>query len=215
MTQEELKKSDISMAELYSLKRILLELSVVAGCVTMSVLVNRYCQGLDPDDDDNYWWFLLNSIFMRIGIERVTMYNPQTVSDLITSITTLTSATSKLFGALDVLGDFLGLTDHDPNEIITSNSAYNGYTRSYRATMNALSIFGTAGWFATMPKSLGGGGARALDKSAGWYAKTAPWRLLYKNQDAGYTPVAKDYKDPSLATDDVADSDLATDDVIE
>ena len=215
MTQEELKKSDISMAELYSLKRMLLELSVVAGCVTMSVLVNRHCQGLDPDDDDNYWWFLLNSIFMRIGIERVTMYNPQTVSDLITSITTLTSATSKLFGALDVLGDFLGLTDHDPNEIITSNSAYYGYTRSYRATMNALSIFGTAGWFATMPKSLGGGGARALDKSAGWYAKTAPWRLLYKNQDAGYTPVAKDYKDPSLATDDVADSDLATDDVIE
>lgn len=185
MTQEELKKSDISMAELYSLKRILLELSVVAGCVTMSVLVNRYCQGLDPDDDDNYWWFLLNSVLMRIGIERVTMYNPQTVSDLITSITTLTSATSKLFGALDVLGDFLGLTDHDPNEIITSNSAYHGYTRSYRATMNALSIFGTAGWFATMPKSLGGGGARALDKSAGWYAKTAPWRLLYKNQDAG------------------------------
>lgn len=185
MTQEELKKSDISMAELYSLKRILLELSVVAGCVTMSVLVNRYCQGLDPDDDDNYWWFLLNSVLMRIGIERVTMYNPQTVSDLITSITTLTSATSKLFGALDVLGDFLGLTDHDPNEIITSNSAYHGHTRSYRATMNALSIFGTAGWFATMPKSLGGGGARALDKSAGWYAKTAPWRLLYKNQDAG------------------------------
>ena len=185
MTQEELKKSDISMAELYSLKRILLELSVVAGCVTMSVLVNRHCQGLDPDDDDNYWWFLLNSILMRIGIERVTMYNPQTVSDLITSITTLTSATSKLFGAFDVLGDFLGLTDHDPNEIITSNSAYNGYTRSYRATMNALSIFGTAGWFATMPKSLGGGGARALDKSAGWYAKTAPWRLLYKNSDAG------------------------------
>lgn len=215
MTQEELKKSDISMAELYSLKRILLELSVVAGCVTMSVLVNRHCQGLDPDDDDNYWWFLLNSIFMRIGIERVTMYNPQTVSDLITSITTLTSATSKLFGAFDVLGDFLGLTDHDPNEIITSNSAYNGYTRSYRATMNALSIFGTAGWFATMPKSLGGGGARALDKSAGWYAKTAPWRLLYKNQDAGYTPVEKDYKDPSLATDDISDSDLATDDVIE
>lgn len=215
MTQEELKKSDISMAELYSLKRILLELSVVAGCVTMSVLVNRHCQGLDPDDDDNYWWFLLNSIFMRIGIERVTMYNPQTVSDLITSITTLTSATSKLFGAFDVLGDFLGLTDHDPNEIITSNSAYNGYTRSYRATMNALSIFGTAGWFATMPKSLGGGGARALDKSAGWYAKTAPWRLLYKNQDAGYTPVAKDYKDPSLATDDISYSDLATDDVIE
>lgn len=215
MTQEELKKSDISMAELYSLKRILLELSVVAGCVTMSVLVNRHCQGLDPDDDDNYWWFLLNSIFMRIGIERVTMYNPQTVSDLITSITTLTSATSKLFGAFDVLGDFLGLTDHDPNEIITSNSAYNGYTRSYRATMNALSIFGTAGWFATMPKSLGGGGARALDKSAGWYAKTAPWRLLYKNQDAGYTPVEKDYKDPSLATDDISNSDLATDDVIE
>lgn len=215
MTQEELKKSDISMAELYSLKRILLELSVVAGCVTMSVLVNRHCQGLDPDDDDNYWWFLLNSIFMRIGIERVTMYNPQTVSDLITSITTLTSATSKLFGVFDVLGDFLGLTDHDPNEIITSNSAYNGYTRSYRATMNALSIFGTAGWFATMPKSLGGGGARALDKSAGWYAKTAPWRLLYKNQDAGYTPVEKDYKDPSLATDDISNSDLATDDVIE
>lgn len=215
MTQEELKKSDISMAELYSLKRILLELSVVAGCVIMSVLVNRHCQGLDPDDDDNYWWFLLNSILMRIGIERVTMYNPQTVSDLITSITTLTSATSKLFGAFDVLGDFLGLTDHDPNEIITSNSAYNGYTRSYRATMNALSIFGTAGWFATMPKSLGGGGARALDKSAGWYAKTAPWRLLYKNQDAGYTPVEKDYKDPSLATDDISNSDLATDDVIE
>lgn len=154
------------------------------GCVTLSVLCNRYCQDLDPDDDDNYWMFLLNAVLMRSGIERITMYNPQTVSDLVTSITTLTSASSKILGSLEVLGDFLGVTDHDPDEIIKSDSAYKGYKRSYRATMNAMSIFGTAGWFATMPKSLGGGGAKALDKSTSWYAKTAPWRLLYKNKDA-------------------------------
>ena len=215
MTQEELKQSDISMSEIYSLKRILTELTIVAGCVTLSVLVNRHVQGLDPDDDDNYWWFLLNAVLMRIGIERITMYNPQTVSDLITSITTLTSATNKLFGAFEILGDFLGLTDHDPDETITSNSAYQGYTRSYRATMNAFSIFGTAGYFATMPKSMGGGGAKALDKSTQWYANTAPWRLLYKKPREEQSGTSKQYRDPSLATDDVAGSDLASDDIIE
>lgn len=215
MTQEELKQSDISMSEIYSLKRILTELTIVAGCVTLSVLVNRHVQDLDPDDDDNYWWFLLNAVLMRIGIERITMYNPQTVSDLITSITTLTSATNKLFGAFEILGDFLGLTDHDPDETITSNSAYQGYTRSYRATMNAFSIFGTAGYFATMPKSMGGGGAKALDKSTQWYANTAPWRLLYKKPREEQSGTSKQYRDPSLATDDVAGSDLASDDIIE
>lgn len=215
MTQEELKQSDISMSEIYSLKRILTELTIVAGCVTLSVLVNRHVQDLDPDDDDNYWWFLLNAVFMRIGIERITMYNPQTVSDLITSITTLTSATNKLFGAFEILGDFLGLTDHDPDEVITSNSAYQGYTRSYRATMNAFSIFGTAGYFATMPKSMGGGGARALDKSTQYYANLALWRLLYKKPREEQTVSKKQYRDPSLATDDVAGSDLASDDIIE
>ena len=152
---------------------------------------------------------------MRIGIERITMYNPQTVSDLITSITTLTSATNKLFGAFEILGDFLGLTDHDPDEVITSNSAYQGYTRSYRATMNAFSIFGTAGYFATMPKSMGGGGARALDKSTQYYANLALWRLLYKKPREEQTVSKKQYRDPSLATDDVAGSDLASDDIIE
>lgn len=215
MTQEELKQSDISLSEIYSLKRILTELTIVAGCVTLSVLVNRHVQDLDPDDDDNYWWFLLNAVLMRIGIERITMYNPQTVSDLITSITTLTSATNKLFGAFEILGDFLGLTDHDPDETITSNSAYQGYTRSYRATMNMFSIFGTAGYFATMPKSMGGGGAKALDKSTQWYANTAPWRLLYKKPREEQSNTSKQYRDPSLATDDLVGSDLATDDIIE
>ena len=215
MTQEELKQSDISLSEIYSLKRILTELTIVAGCVTLSVLVNRHVQDLDPDDDDNYWWFLLNAVLMRIGIERITMYNPQTVSDLITSITTLTSATNKLFGAFEILGDFLGLTDHDPDETITSNSAYQGYTRSYRATMNMFSIFGTAGYFATMPKSMGGGGAKALDKSTQWYANTAPWRLLYKKPREEQSGTSKQYRDPSLANDDLAGSDLATDDIIE
>ena len=215
MTQEELKQSDISLSEIYSLKRILTELTIVAGCVTLSVLVNRHVQDLDPDDDDNYWWFLLNAVLMRIGIERITMYNPQTVSDLITSITTLTSATNKLFGAFEILGDFLGLTDHDPDETITSNSAYQGYTRSYRATMNMFSIFGTAGYFATMPKSMGGGGAKALDKSTQWYANTAPWRLLYKKPREEQSNTSKQYRDPSLATDDLAGSDLAIDDIIE
>ena len=33
---------------------------------------------------------------MRQGIEMMTMYNPSTVSDLITSITTLTSSVDKI-----------------------------------------------------------------------------------------------------------------------
>lgn len=208
MTQDELKKSDISLQELYALKRICLELGAVVACVTLSVLVNKHCNDLDPDDDDNYLWFLLNSVTMRMGIERNTMYNPQTVSDLITSITTSTSAFSKMFGALEVLGDIIGITDYDPDDIITSDSAYKGYKRSYRATMNALAISGTAGWFATMPKSLGGGGAKALDKSASWYAATAPWRLLYRDFNKTNS---SGYKDPDLANDNDYISDLASD----
>jgi len=212
MTQDELKKADISLQELYSLKRICLELGAVVACVTLSVLVNKHCNDLDPDDDDNYWWFLLNAVCMRIGIERITMYNPQTVSDLITSITTLTSASNKMFGALEVLGDFIGITDHDPDDIITSDSAYNGYKRSYRATMNALAISGTAGWFATMPKSLGGGGAKALDKSTSWYAATAPWRLLYRQLDTDkYTGNSSSNNSDSMEEDGMNNDSMGGD----
>lgn len=62
---------------------------------------------------------------------------------------------------------------------------------------------------------MGGGGAKALDKSTQWYANTAPWRLLYKKPRKEQSNTSKQYRDPSLATDDLAGSDLATDDIIE
>jgi len=43
-----------------------------------------------------------------------------------------------------------------------------------------FAFFGSAGWYATMPKSLGGGGARALYQNAEYYRKNiAPWKMLY------------------------------------
>lgn len=45
--------------------------------------------------------------------------------------------------------------------------------------MNAGAIFGASGWYASAPKSLGGGGAKAIQKSTQWYQNTAPWGKLY------------------------------------
>ena len=179
MSQEELKKQDISAAEIYNADKIIKEIAVVLGCVVASYLVNEKCKDADPDDDDNYWLFFLNAVLMRIGIERITLYNPQTISDIITCITTLTSSIEKVDDAIDLFTDAVGLGEHNPDEIIKQGQ-FKNKTRQFRSLINMFAFFGSAGWYATMPKSLGGGGARALYQNAEYYRKNiAPWKMLY------------------------------------
>ncbi len=142
-------------------------------------MCHKYVQGLDPDDDDNYWWFLLDAVMMRIGIERITMYNPSTLNDIITSVTTVSGAFSKVGRSYDLLLDMMGVSGHDPDEIIKSNSMFNGKSRRFRDLVNMGSYWGTSGYYSSMPKSVGGGGARALEKNASYYEKIAPWTRLY------------------------------------
>lgn len=181
VSQQDMKNIDLSRQEVYAVGKILRELGLVTMFVTASVMMNAYVSTLPPDDE-HWLLFLINAVLMRQGIEMMTMYNPSTVSDLITSITTLTSSIDKLSQILDLLGDYAGITGHNPDEIIKSSSQYKNRTRQYKALMNAFAYFGTAGWYSSMPESMGGGGSYALDKSTQWYANTAPWRLLYKKQ---------------------------------
>lgn len=182
VSQQDMKNIDLSRQEVYAVGKVLRELGLVTMFVTASVMMNAYVSTLPPDDE-HWLLFLINAVLMRQGIEMMTMYNPSTVSDLITSITTLTSSVDKLSQILDLLGDYAGITGHNPDEIIKSSSQYKNRTRQYKALMNAFAYFGTAGWYASMPESMGGGGSYALDKSTQWYANTAPWRLLYKKQN--------------------------------
>lgn len=182
VSQQDMKNIDLSRQEVYAVGKILRELGLVTMFVTASVMMNAYVSTLSPDDE-HWLLFLINAVLMRQGIEMMAMYNPSTVSDLITSITTLTSSVDKLSQILDLLGDYAGITGHDPDEIIKSSSQYKNRTRQYKALMNAFAYFGTAGWYSSMPESMGGGGSYALDKSTQWYANTAPWRLLYKKQN--------------------------------
>lgn len=179
MTPEELKKSGISEAELYNAHRILLEFTTVVTCATLSIMFHKFVSSLDPDDDENWIFFLINLVMMRLGIERVTMYNPGTISEIITSITTVTGAYSKVGRIYDLLLDMTGISGHDPDEIIKSNSQFNGKTRMFRDLVNAGAYWGTAGWFSSAPKSLGGGGGKSLNKNADYYEKVAPWTRLY------------------------------------
>ncbi len=182
VSQQDMKNMDLSRQEVYAVSKVLRELGLVTMFVTASVMMNAYVSALPPDDE-HWLLFLINAVLMRQGIEMMTMYNPSTVSDLITSITTLTSSVDRISQILDLLGDYVGITGHDPDEIIKSSSQYKNRTRQHKALMNAFAYFGTAGWYASMPESMGGGGSYALDKSTQWYANTAPWRLLYKKQN--------------------------------
>lgn len=182
VSQQDMKNIDLSRQEVYAVGKVLRELGLVTMFVTASVMMNAYVSTLPPDDE-HWLLFLINAVLMRQGIEMMTMYNPSTVSDLITSITTLTSSVDRISQILDLLGDYAGITGHNPDEIIKSSSQYKNRTRQYKALMNAFAYFGTAGWYASMPESMGGGGSYALDKSTQWYANTAPWRLLYKKQN--------------------------------
>lgn len=183
MTPEQLKKSGISEAELYNAHRILLEFTTVVACATLSIMFNKFVSGLDPDDDRNWIFFLINIVMMRLGIERVTMYNPGTISEIITSITTVTGAYSKVGRIYDLLLDMTGISGHDPDEIIKSNSQFNGKTRMYRDLINAGAYWGTAGWYSSTPKALGGGGGKSLNKNADYYEKVAPWTNLYPESE--------------------------------
>lgn len=182
VSQQDMKNIDLSRQEVHAVGKILRELGLVTTFVTASVMMNAYVSTLPPDDE-HWLLFLINAVLMRQGIEMMVMYNPSTVSDLITSITTLTSSVDRISQILDLLGDYAGITGHNPDEIIKSSSQYKNRTRQYKALMNAFAYFGTAGWYSSMPEFMGGGGSYALDKSTQWYANTAPWRLLYKKQN--------------------------------
>lgn len=184
MSQEELKKQDISAAEIYNADKIIKEIAVVLGCVVVSYLVNSKCKDADPDDDDNYWLFFLNAVLMRIGIERITLYNPQTINDIITCITTLTSSIEKVDDAIDLFIDAAGLGEHDPDELIKQGQ-FKNRTRQFRSLINMFALYGSVGWYSTMPKSLGGGGARALYQNSEYYRKNvAPWKRLYTTSNS-------------------------------
>lgn len=64
-----------------------------------------------------------------------------------------------------------------------------------------FALYGSAGWYSTMPKSLGGGGARALYQNSEYYRKNvAPWKRLYTTSNPkANKKSSKNYEDDPLA----------------
>jgi len=105
--KEELKISD---EDLYGFSRFLSEAIVIVMLwIAQSIFHNKVLAG----DDDNYWLNVIDLILMRIAIERMTFMNPNTVFELINSVTPSKSDIDKKFKLFSLISDlYVGFSEH-------------------------------------------------------------------------------------------------------
>ena len=68
---------------------------------------------MDDDDKKDYWMQVINHILLRIAIERMTFMNPNTLLELINSVTPSKSDFDRKFKLFDLIQDaFVGFKEH-------------------------------------------------------------------------------------------------------
>lgn len=129
----------ISEQDLYAMNKILTEIGIMGLVLFAQALMAR---SIDDDDDPPIAILSTYAILVRLVQERATWYNPSTFFDIITTITTSWSDLERKFKAVEYLWDLLGITGHDPSDIV-QRGIYKGHTRAFRDLMMLTSSLGT------------------------------------------------------------------------
>ena len=129
----------ISEQDLYAMNKILTEIGIMGLVLFAQTLMAR---SIDDDDDPPIAILSTYAILVRLVQERATWYNPSTFFDIITTITTSWSDLERKFKAVEYLWDLLGITGHDPSDIV-QRGIYKGHTRAFRDLMMLTSSLGT------------------------------------------------------------------------
>jgi hypothetical protein len=110
------KREELNLSEstLYGLNRTITEILIVGILATIQTLWHN--KMIDSGNDDDYVYNAIDHILLRIAIERMTFLNPDTLLDLVNSVTASKSDIDRKFKLLDLIADVKkGYSDHGWN----------------------------------------------------------------------------------------------------
>lgn len=188
------KKEELNIADvdIYGINRFLTELIVIGILSLGSVLWHNK---IVDDDDDSFAAAAIDYILLKLAIERMTFMNPDTLLEIITSVTASKSDIDRKFKLWNLIQDlYIGITEHgelrrddvfpyyhpslhlEDWDRIKGQSAYKGDLKVFYDIMHVLSSTGAHGLYTSSSK-------QALDVKTKFYKKLAPWtRLWHKKQ---------------------------------
>lgn len=157
----------ISDQDLYDIDKVLTELGLIGLVLFAQVLMANKING---DDDPPFAMLSTYGILVRLIQERATWYNPATFFDIITTITTSWSDIERKFKAVEYLWDILGITGHDPSDIV-KRGIYKGHTRAFRDLMMLTSSLGTHNLLSSITEEGVASKVRFYESILPWWAK--------------------------------------------
>lgn len=171
--REELQISD---TDLYGFNRTLTEILAVVFLAACQVVFQN---SMDDDDKKDYWMQVINHILLRIAIERMTFMNPNTLLELINSVTPSKSDIDRKFKLFNLMQDaFVGFKEHgtkfDEWEKVKGQSAYKGKPIAFRDLMQTLSSLGAHNLYTSSDVA----GVRNKTK---WYKPLAIWKGFWND----------------------------------
>ena len=171
--REELQISD---TDLYGFNRTFTEILAIAFLAACQVVFQN---SMDDDDKKDYWMQVINHILLRIAIERMTFMNPNTLLELINSVTPSKSDIDRKFKLFNLIQDaFVGFKEHgtkfDEWEKVKGQSAYKGKPVAFRDLMQTLSSLGAHNLYTSSDVA----GVRNKTK---WYKPLAIWKGFWND----------------------------------
>lgn len=172
------KELKLSEADLNGFNMACAELIIIALSMMASGWFHNKYAG---DYDDEYWFQLIDLILLRMPIERLTLWNPDTIMELVRSITAGKTFSDRLvFGSIlkQAIKDY---KEHDFNysdyERVKDGS-FKGETALYRDALKLTSFLGTYNLYRNTHTN-------ALRESKKFYTKLGdfnPASLLWKSK---------------------------------
>lgn len=164
-------KLNIADVDVYSAKRLATEMTIIIALMGASIAFHNKVALDNPDD----WKIqLIDLILMRLGIERMTMLNPDTLLDIITSITAASSDWDKKGYIINVFKDIAYYIKHKEWETVKGYGTYQHKPKIFRDLMYTLNSLGTHNVWSTL--SIIG-----LKQKLKWYTKISPVKDFYTN----------------------------------
>lgn len=175
------KKEQLQIADtdLYAMDRFITEVGLFMLIAAVSILFHN--KMVDDGDDDKYGYQLVDHLLMRWAIVRMTFFSPDTVFDIITSVSaSITDIENKLtvFQLLSEL--YTGLNEHGFNfddwDKVKGQSAYKGKPKAFRSLLKTFSGLGLHAAYSSSS-------VEGIKSKTKWYLRLAYWRfLLHKNE---------------------------------
>ena len=186
--------------------RFLTEVGLFMLIATISVLFHN--KMIDDGDDDKYGYQLIDHLLMRWAIVRMTFFSPDTVFDIITSVSASITDIENKLTVFQLLGElYTGLNEHGFNfddwDKVKGQSAYKGKPKAFRSLLKTFSGLG-------LHSAYSSASVEGIKSKTKWYLRLAYWRFLLNKNEKSQTKGTKKSSSKGWNSD-YSNSDYKTD----